>query len=148
MFIKEVALLAPSKLEADPFFFSLPQVSEEVKRDPRFQNSLASVNKIASDTLSNLGAGAKDGSQAGDASASALDAFSSSSGLANNNVTDLDKYFSLGDDDESAMTPPPPPPPPASGESDREQSGSPAKLPVQQHGGAGAGEFQSVELGE
>lgn len=32
----------------------LNEVGEEVKRDPRFQNSLASVNKIAQDTLSNL----------------------------------------------------------------------------------------------
>jgi len=32
----------------------LSEVSEEVKKDPRFQNSLASVNKIAADTLGTL----------------------------------------------------------------------------------------------
>ena len=39
----------------------LNEVSEEVKRDPRFQSGLASVGKIASDTLSNIGSGENKG---------------------------------------------------------------------------------------
>ncbi len=126
-----------------------------MKKDPRFQNSLASVNKIANDTISNLG-GTKERSGSRESLTSDAVASSAATGLSNSAaVVDLsghDKYFSLGDDDESLMTPP-------------QQHASPVrKAPAdagpeqqqqqQQHaddmgaGAAGGAEgFQSVELG-
>ena len=92
-----------------------------MKRDPRFQDSLASVNKIASD----IGGIANSNSSN---NLSGMDGDVSGTGLANNNVDSAavdsnDKFFSLGDDDESVMTPP--------------MQNSPTKEG-----------FQSVELGE
>lgn len=87
----------------------LTEVSEEVKKDPRFQNSLASVNKLAQDTFSTLNTKPSNvtsnhPSNNNNTTSSTLgDDLSFSGGLVRGNN---DHFFSIADDDESLMTPP------------------------------------------
>ncbi len=62
----------------------LSEVGEEVKRDPRFQNSLASVNRLASDTLSTINR---------DKSPTREDGDSASQQQINNNLIASDQFF-------------------------------------------------------
>lgn len=84
----------------------LNEVSEEVKKDPRFQNSLASVNKLAQDTLSTLNR-EKSGSRESLQSTTSQEKFGNSHPTGNNNLLSNDQFFSLADDEDSVLTPPP-----------------------------------------
>ena len=84
----------------------LNEVSEEVKKDPRFQNSLASVNKFTQETLSTLNrekSGSRESLQSNDPINSSHNVFET----ANNNLMNNDQFFSLGEDDDSVLTTPP-----------------------------------------
>ncbi|TRY78268.1 hypothetical protein TCAL_10647, partial [Tigriopus californicus] len=78
----------------------LNEVGEEVKRDPRFQNSLASVNKIAQDTLSNLNR-EKSGSRESLQSNTSQDNHAQLPVIPPNN----DHLFSLGGDEDNEDPP-------------------------------------------